>query len=179
MGASYKVKKIEADRPKRIKAWFTQDELTHQLSDRDILSWLLEEGSITKRISSKAAFRLQILFDSLGLADEDEYTFLDLDESPIRIREVSLYGDEEPLVFARSVIPELTSRKGSPSLGTIGSSPLGDLLFQSDVFIQTNRWFAPFHNAQKKVVWGRLTRYEVEAYPLIVMEVFLLPDDEH
>ncbi|MFL2529098.1 MAG: chorismate--pyruvate lyase family protein [Candidatus Azotimanducaceae bacterium] len=100
-----------------MKAWFTQDELTHQLSDRDILSWLLEEGSITKRISSKAAFRLQILFDSLGLADEDEYTFLDLDESPIRIREVSLYGDEEPLVFARSVIPELTSRKGSPSLG--------------------------------------------------------------
>ena len=84
--------------------------MTEQVSDQNILSWLLEEESITRRISSKAAFRLQILFDSLGLADEEEYTFLNLEESPIRIREVRLYGDEEPLVFARSVIPELPSR---------------------------------------------------------------------
>ena len=152
--------------------------MTEQVSDQNILSWLLEEESITRRISSKAAFRLQILFDSLGLADEEEYTFLNLEESPIRIREVRLYGDEEPLVFARSVIPELTSRKGFPGLGTLGSSPLGDLLFQSDDFIQTKRWFAPFHNVEKKVVWGRLTRYKVQGYPLIVMEVFLLPDNK-
>lgn len=152
--------------------------MTERVSDQNILSWLLEEESITRRISSKAAFRLQILFDSLGLADEEEYTFLNLEESPIRIREVILFGDEEPLVFARSVIPELTSRKGFPGLGTLGSSPLGDLLFHSDVFIQTKRWFAPFHNVEKKVVWGRLTRYEVQGYPLIVMEVFLFPDNE-
>lgn len=99
-----------------------------------------------------------------------------MEKSRVRIREVRLYGDERPMVFARSVIPELTSTRGFPGLGSIGSNPLGDLLFHNDVFIQTNRWFAPFSVEEKKVAWGRLTRYEVEAYPLIVTEVFLLPD---
>ena len=152
--------------------------MTLHVSDQHILGWLLEEGSITKRISSKAVFRLQLLFDCFGLAGQEEYAFLDLKESPIRIREVRLFGNEKPMVFARSVIPELTSTKGFPGLGSIGSSPLGDLLFQNDVFTQTNRWFAPFCIEKEKVIWGRLTRYEVEAYPLIVMEVFLLPDYE-
>ena len=80
-----------------------------------------------------------------------------------------------PLVYARSIIPNLTSSKGYPGLGTIGSKPLGDLLFQSELFIKTRREFAQFETSFEDVIWGRRTHYLVQGYPLSVMEVFLLP----
>ena len=143
------------------------------ISDENILAWLLEEGSITKRISVNAVFEFDILRDSLDIADDDEYSALQLKKEPIRIREVTLSADAKPMVYARSVIPELTSSRGCPRLETIGSRPLGDLLFQNDVFIKTDRVFARFHIMEDRIVWGRRTYYSVRGYPLIVLEVFL------
>jgi len=80
-----------------------------------------------------------------------------------------------PVVYARSIIPTQTSSKGYPGLGSIGSKPLGDLLFQSQLFIKTHREFAQSQSPDKKVVWGRRTHYLVRGYPLSVMEVFLSP----
>ena len=114
------------------------------MSDENILAWLLEEGSISKRISINAAFKLDIIRDSLDIADDDEYAALQIKREPIRIREVTLSADTKPIVYARSVIPERTSNRGYPGLKTIGSRPLGDLLFQNDVFIKTDRFFARF-----------------------------------
>tara|TARA_B100000287_G_scaffold222168_1_gene209565 strand:- start:1320 stop:1811 length:492 start_codon:yes stop_codon:yes gene_type:complete len=158
---------------KRIERWLNNLELRSCLSEEKILSWLNEEGSITRRISSKATFKLEILNDDLGRAEEEEYKALELDFSEVRIREVILYGDSVPLVFARSIIPTHTARKGYPSLGTIGSKPLGDLIFQSELFIKTHREFAKFHNHEEEIFWGRRTHYLVRGYPLSVMEVFL------
>ena len=98
---------------------------------------------------------------------------LDIASEEVRIREVVLYGDLVPLVFARSIIPNLTEAKGYPGLGTIGSKPLGDLLFQSELFIKTHREFAQFLTSSEGLVWGRRTHYLVRGYPLSVMEVFL------
>ena len=100
---------------------------------------------------------------------------LNIPSQKVRIREVILYGDSEPLVYARSIIPNQTSSKGYPGLGSIGSKPLGDLLFQSELFIKTHREFAQFQTPDKEVVWGRRTHYLVRGYPLSVMEVFLSP----
>ena len=47
-----------------------------------------------------------------------------------------LYGDLVPLVYARSIIPELTASKGYPGLGAIGSKPLGDLLFKVNYLLK-------------------------------------------
>jgi chorismate--pyruvate lyase len=107
------------------------------------------------------------------MAEDEEYSALDIALEEVRIREVILYGDLEPLVYARSIIPNLTASKGYPGLGTIGSKPLGDLLFQSDLFIKMHREFAQFQTPSKEVIWGRRTHYLVRGYPLSVMEVFL------
>ena len=93
----------------------------------------------------------------------------------VRIREVLLYGNLLPMVYARSIIPNLTSSKGYPGLGSIGTKPLGDLIFQSKLFVKTNREFAEFTMADKSIVWGRRTHYLVRDCPLSVMEVFLSP----
>lgn len=160
---------------KRINNWLSDSQLKTHLKKQNILEWLNEEGSITAKISSESKFKLEILSDDLGIAEDEEYLALDIASEEVRIREVVLYGDLVPLVYARSIIPNLTSSKGYPGLGTIGSKPLGDLLFQSELFIKTRREFAQFETSSGEVIWGRRTHYLVQGYPLSVMEVFLLP----
>ena len=107
--------------PKRINKWLNQSDLLSQTDNKKILSWLNEEGSITKRISSKTNFKLEILQDDIGNAQEEEYKALNIIPEEVRIREVILYGNSVALVFARSIIPKLASTKGYPGLGSIGS----------------------------------------------------------
>ena len=159
---------------KRIDKWLNAKELSDHLTKNNILDWLKEDGSITSRISSHAEFKLEILNDDIGVAEDEEYIALEIPPEEVRIREVILFGDLAPLVYARSIIPELTALKGYPGLGTIGSKPLGDLLFQSELFVKTRREFAQFQSSSKEVFWGRRTHYLVRGYPLSVMEVFLL-----
>ena len=159
--------------PKRINKWLNQSDLLSQIDNKEILSWLNEEGSITKRISSKTNFLLEILKDDIGNAQEEEYKALNIIPEEVRIREVILYGNSVPLVFARSIIPKLVSTIGYPGLGSIGSKPLGDLIFESDLFIKICREFAEFQNDGNEIIWGRRTQYEVKGYPLSIMEVFL------
>ena len=160
---------------KRINNWLNNAQLKSSLKKQNILEWLNEEGSITAKISSDSKFKLKILSDDIGNAEDEEYLALNIPSQKVRIREVILYGDLVPLVYARSIIPNQTSSKGYPGLGSIGSKPLGDLLFQSELFIKTHREFAQFQTPDKEVVWGRRTHYLVRGYPLSVMEVFLLP----
>ena len=159
----------------RKNKWLNSSELKHNLQEQNILNWLSEENSITKKISSKAEFKLEILQDDIGIAADDEYAALKMSPEKVRIREVLLYGNLLPLVYARSIIPNITSSKGYPGLGTIGAKPLGDLIFQSKLFIKTKREFAEFNVADKSTVWGRRTHYLVRDCPLSVMEVFLSP----
>ena len=159
----------------RKNKWLNSSELRLRLKEQSILDWLNEEHSITKKISSKAEFKLEILQDDIGIAADDEYAALKMSPEKVRIREVLLYGNLLPLVYARSIIPNITSSKGYPGLGTIGAKPLGDLIFQSKLFIKTKREFAEFNVADKRTVWGRRTHYLVRDCPLSVMEVFLSP----
>ena len=158
---------------KRINKWLNQSDLLSQIDNKKILSWLNEEGSITKRISSKTNFKLEVLHDGIGNAQKEEYKALNIIPEKVRIREVILYGNSIPLVFARSIIPRLVSTKGYPGLESIGSKPLGDLIFESDLFVKTHREFAEFQNADSKKIWGRRTQFQVKGYPLSIMEVFL------
>jgi len=161
---------------KRIDKWLSSAELNSQLKDKNILDWLNETGSITQRISAQSNFKLEIIEDSLGAAENEEYQSLQINHEEVRIREVILFGDAKPIVYARSIIPPMTSTLGYPGLGTIGGSkPLGDLLFQSDAFSKTSITFAKFHSNKGDVVWGRRANYSVNNYPFSVMEVFLNP----
>ena len=116
---------------KRIGKWLSSSALNLKLKDKKILNWLYEEGSITSEISSTADFKLEVLNDALGKAKPSEYQDINIEPQIIRVREVVLYGDDEPVVYARSIIPLLTSSKGYSGLGKIGNKPLGDLIFQS------------------------------------------------
>ena len=157
----------------QISSWNTYEAIEHELTNAEIKSWLLEQGPITKRIKSIAEFRLELIQDELSDATEDEILFLKIDSEEIRIREVILYGNENPMVFARTIIPNTTIEKGLRELGKIGNKPLGDILFEKDIFSKEDIVFATFKN-EESLFWGRKIKYTVKDQPFSVMEVFLI-----
>ena len=157
----------------QISSWNTYEAIEHELTNAEIKSWLLEQGPITKRIKSIAEFRLELIQDELSDATEDEILFLKIDSEEVRIREVILYGNENPMVFARTIIPNTTIEKGLRELGKIGNKPLGDILFEKDIFSKEDIVFATFKD-EESLFWGRKIKYTVKDQPFSVMEVFLI-----
>ena len=157
----------------QISSWNTYEAIEHELTNTEIKSWLLEQGPITKRIKSIAEFRLELIQDELSDATDDEILFLKIDSEEIRIREVILYGNEIPIVFARTIIPNTTIEKGLKELGKIGNKPLGDILFEKDIFSKEDIVFESFKD-KESLFWGRKIKYTVKDQPFSVMEVFLI-----
>ena len=156
----------------QISSWDTFNKIKLQVSD-ETKSWLLEKGPITKRIKSVKKFRLELIQDKISDVEKVEKMFINSKSRKIRVREVVLYGNTKPMVFARTIIPNTTIEKGFAELGTLGKSPLGDILFKKDIFTKENVSYASFEY-KKKVFWGRKTKYTVKDLPFSVMEVFLV-----
>ena len=118
---------------------------------------------------------LNLLKDDIASINQEERDFLCHDGRDIKVREVILLGDRSPLVYAKSLIPSVTIKYGFAELGKLGKKPLGDILFEKEIFFKTNVMYAEFsYNGNN--FWGRKTRYLVKELPLSVMEVFLLDE---
>ena len=162
---------------KQISSWISYHEMNDELHNKHIKSWLLEDGPITKKIKSSEVFKLNLLIDDIDKVEDSEADFLGENLGMIKTREVILMGNDKPKVFARSLIPLITIEKGFAKLGELGTKPLGDILFEKEIFKRTKIVFAKFRN-DKKLFWGRKSKYIVNNHPLSVMEVFLIDADE-
>ena len=162
---------------KQISSWISYHEMNDELHNKYIKSWLLEDGPITEKIKSSEVFKLNLLIDEIDKVEDSEADFLGENLGMIKTREVILMGNDEPKVFARSLIPLVTIEKGFARLGELGTKPLGDILFEKEIFKRTKIVFAKFRN-DKKLFWGRKSKYIVNNHPLSVMEVFLIDADE-
>ena len=162
---------------KQISQWISYEAMNAQLKSKIIKSWLLEEGPITKRIKSNEKFELELLQDDLGNVNKLDRSFLGHLNGDMKIREVILYGNQNPRVYAQSIIPVETINKGLSKLGKLGTKPLGDILFEKNIFKKENTVFAKFKD-KKNIFWGRKTKYNVKNKPFSVMEVFLIDQDE-
>lgn len=158
---------------KQISPW-TNIESIESRVDLSVLSWLKEAGPITKRIKLSKKFKLELLRDELDNISQEELLFLKSSSETFRVREVILFGDNAPTVYAKSVIPTLTIDNGLSSLGEIGNAPLGDILFTPGIFTKLEMLCASFLDDDRSIYWGRKIKYSVNSEPISVMEVFLL-----
>ena len=163
--------------PKQISSWITSKEFHNESIDTHVKSWLTETGPITNRIKSNGTFKLELIKDEVGTVNRIDANFLGEDLGEIKIREVVLLSNNKPKVFARSLIPNRTIEKGLSELGELGSKPLGDILFEKEIFKKIEMVFAKFSESGN-LYWGRKSKYLVKVYPLSVMEIFLLPINE-
>ena len=159
---------------KKLTSWVSETK-SLEIHSNEILSWLNEPGSITSRIKSFSNFRLKLLKDGPGEVDatEDDLIISNYEEN--NIREVVLYSDEEPLIYAKSIIPLETIRLGLGVLGNLKENPLGDILFSNTEIKKKYMLFAKFQS-NEKIFYGRKGIYTVKGYPFSVCEIFLIND---
>ncbi|HAS22088.1 MAG TPA: chorismate--pyruvate lyase, partial [Idiomarina loihiensis] len=108
-------------------------------------------------------------------------------KEPVVVREVLLYCNEKPWVFARSLFSPSAENAGTLNLQKLGTQSLGESLFvRSDLrcgqievaevtlghpVVQLNQqWFA-----QKRSLLGRRRMFSTSGEQLLVSEIFLEP----
>ena len=158
----------------KLTSWISETK-SLEVRNKEILSWLNEGGSITSRIKSFSNFKLKLLKDGPGEVDiiEDDLIISNYEEN--NIREVILLSDEEPLIYAKSIIPLETIKLGLNILGNLKENPLGDILFSNPEIKKKYMLFARFQS-KEEIFYGRKGIYTVKGYPFSVCEIFLIND---
>lgn len=147
--------------------------------------WLLDEGSLTKRlVAASAHFHVCVLGQHFARPHQNEARLLHL---PARqqclIREVILHCDQRPVVFARSLMPLATLNGPFRYLRKLGSLPLGALLF-ADPGLKREEFEIAFDTAGSfdvpaqlgpadQILWGRRSQFLIKGNQLLVGEIFL------
>lgn len=156
-----------------------------QRPPRPLYGWLRDPGSLTAKLISlsEGNFRVDVLHQAYAYPTLAERLALGMRQRHLAlIREVVLYGNNEPWVFARSVLPTTTLTGRLRRLRKQGSQPLGAFLFSLPNLQRgalTAAPIAPHHGYlppalhQEALVWGRRSRFSVDGKALLVSEVFL------
>ena len=158
----------------KLTSWMSETK-SLEVQNNEILSWLNEPGSITSRIKSFSDFKLKLLRDGPGEVDAAEDDLIISNYNENNIREVLLYSNEEPLIYAKSIIPLETIRLGLGVLGSLKENPLGDILFSNPEIKKEYMLFSQFES-NKKIFYGRKGIYTVKGFPFSVCEIFLIND---
>jgi len=141
--------------------------------------------SLTKRISSRGKFRVQVLSQQNGRQFADESLPMSSLGILANVRNVLLYCDDYPVIFARTVLPvkyiknnfnQLTSL-GNKSLGAvlhfskqikIESTEIGNLITNDNLSAELIKY-----NLVPEDLWARRTIYKNQSLKIMVNEVFL------
>ena len=174
---------------KREAAWMPMRRLHLRSLPAHVEEWLSDPGSLTARLIEycDGRFHVRLLSQqwSRPLESERQVLSMAMGEQAL-VREVELWCDTMPLVFARTLIP-VTSLKGRVrELTMLGTRPLGAVLFSDkstrrELFevAELRNQHALFERATRSLgtlpvsLWGRRTRFKYADQPLLVHEIFL------
>lgn len=158
-------------------------------ADEDMLDWLLDPTSLTRRLKQACSGKFQVVpvSQKRQRPQLNEAQVLGMNAHEICfIREVHLLCNKRPWVFARTVIPVSTLTGPQRRLARLGNKPLGAVLFadpsmeRSPIEIaricpgQTLFETATAPLKKKPVeIWGRRSTFFLAGKPLLVSEIFL------
>lgn len=139
--------------------------------------WLRGNQSLTKQLVlySQGDFSLEVIRElrQRPFAHEARKLNVPLHRSCV-IREVLLICNNEPTVFARSVISDKAIKASKHQLTKLGKTPLGHLLFnQAKVNLDTRDVAKTKQNNQK--YFSRRTLYQLNKEDILVSEFFISP----
>jgi chorismate--pyruvate lyase len=149
--------------------------------------WLTDSGSLTARLVAVSAgnFKVKLVRQIIGLPSMNERLVLGMRRPAVAlIREVILCGNNEPWVFARSILPLASLTGRLRHLRKQGTRPLGAYLFSQPRLtrsaiavarISRDHAYAPSDLVNNHILWGRRSVFYLQEKPLLVSEVFL-PD---
>ena len=152
--------------------------------------WLRDHGSLTKRIQQRSRdFKVRNVYNGLCKANRDEFDLLKVSRPQhIYARDVILFADDKPVVFAHSVVAAHHLYGIWHALQHLGSRPLGALLFSHPLVQRaplSYKALKPEHPLYRQAadvleinpqrLWARRSVFTLHHASLLVTEVFL-PD---
>ena len=156
--------------------------------DTGYAPWLRDHGSLTRRIQQRCkVFTVRNLHAGLSMANRDETALLNIPRPQhIYTRNVFLYADGRPVVFAHSVVAAHHLRHAWHALQHLGNRPLGALLFSHPLVQRAPlryKSLKPEHPLYRQAVsvmdtkprrlWARRSVFSLQGASLLVTEVFL------
>lgn len=149
-------------------------------------NWLLDTGSLTERLQAQCqTFHLTLIGQRQAEISLEEFQQVRAPHQRLnlkdwQVREVLLWGDNQPWVFARSIIPQELWDSDFVNLNT---QPLGQLLFKDRRFkrmpfkltnISPSKGFLRrLHISSEGDLWGRHSAFSFEDLKMSVSEVYL------
>jgi len=149
-------------------------------------NWLLDTGSLTERLQSRCvSFHLTLIGQRQAEITLEEFNRVcapqqQLNPQEWQVREVLLWGDNQPWVFARSIIPQRLCESDFVNLNT---KPLGQLIFNDKRFKRmpfevtnmcpSKAFLEQLQISSEMDLWGRRSAFSFEDIKMTVSEVFL------
>jgi len=150
--------------------------------------WLRDHGSLTRRIQQRCQqFSVQPVRSGLARVAFDEASTLGFANDRLAFsREVFLFADGKPVVFAHSACAERDSRGAWHAIRGLGNRSLGTLLFTHPLVKRHPLHYKklqPQHPLYRSAcaglsiapqfLWARRSLFYLKDAPLLVTEVFL------
>ncbi|MDD4964934.1 MAG: chorismate lyase [Gallionella sp.] len=150
--------------------------------------WLHDHGSLTQRIQQRCSqFAVHPIRSGLARIAYDEAALLGIPPHQLAYsREVFLYADGQPVVFAHSTLAAADLRGAWAAVSQLGNKPLGTLLFSHPLIRRMPLHFKalrPHHPLYRRAIahlpyrpshlWARRSLFYLHHAPLLVTEVFL------
>lgn len=155
--------------------------------NKNLLSWLLDPSSLTTRLSQCCErFRVEVLGQEIQSCSIAESTSDIRAAEQVLVREVLLYCDDVPQVFARSLLPLKSLTGEEQQLAHLGNQSLGQVLFSNKDLYRKCIEISAFSQSSavsklalqlelppQTELWGRRSTFMLHDKPLMVAEVFL------
>lgn len=163
------------------------------LASATLQEWLLDPGSLTAKFKNHhPQFDVVLLQQAQKPCAEEEARFLALPpNAPTIVREVLLFSNQSPVVYARSVLPLNALSENDRALAELGTNPLGEHLFTMGGVkpgaIQITQCVegspistldsiiceASLTSPLQSPLWARRRQFQLESGAILVAEVFL------
>ncbi|NQZ90237.1 MAG: chorismate lyase [Colwellia sp.] len=155
--------------------------------NENLLSWLLDPSSLTARLSECCKrFSVEVLGQKIQPCSIEESTGDIHAAEQVLVREVLLYCDDVPQVFARSILPLKSLTGEEQQLAHLGNQSLGQVLFSNKNLYRKSIEISAFSHSSavsklahqlelptQTELWGRRSTFMLHDKPLMVAEVFL------
>ena len=165
--------------------WRPPEEVPN-LPPSPLRDWLLSEDSLTRKLKACCDhFEVRILGEKLLQPADGEYAGC-VSSILLWTREVLLCLDGVAWVFARTLIPNTLMTNLNTGLHSLGSRPLGELLYSNKAFVSGNIEISCFDSQHKlaklatalsqptdHALWGRRRYFTYQSQTLVVGEIFL------
>lgn len=171
--------------------WRRGATLSREALPPEIVSWLFDAGSLTKRLkrACPGQFKVRVLDQRWTRPLRSERMALGLADRHVAwVRQVHLLCGERTVVYARTVLPRAVLRGRHRRLACLGGRPLGERLFRDrsmrrgrievakiNVGEPLYRVAVPKKMAKAAPLWGRRTVFRLRGLPLLVSELFVPP----